>query len=154
GAFPMTSVIISMGIALGGIAQIIAGILEFKNKNTFAGTAFVAYGCFWFSLVMIVTWQESPLIESNAAMGAYLLVWGAFTIFMFIATLKHNMISKIVFGSLAVLFILLGIGDLAESEVITTIAGVVGIICGTSAIYSAVGQIINEEFGKKVFPLI
>lgn len=150
---PMSIMIIAMGFAIGGLAQIIAGVLEFKNGNTFAGTAFTAYGLFWWSFVFIKT-NDSVLADADlTSMGFYLLLWGLFTLFMFIGTLKHNRITQIVFGSLALLFFLLSAGDFTGIVVITRIAGVLGIFCGLSAIYSAVGQIINEEFGKEVFKL-
>lgn len=153
GILPMTIVIIAMGFAIGGLAQIIAGIFEFKQGNTFGGTAFTAYGLFWWSLVIILTMAPKGLEADLLSMGFYLLLWGLFTFFMFIGTLKHNRITQIVFGSLTVLFILLAIGDFTNITFIKNSAGVVGIFCGLSAIYSAVGQIINAEFGKKIFPL-
>lgn len=153
GLIPMSIVIIAMGFAIGGLAQIIAGVLEFKKGNTFGGTAFTAYGLFWWSFVLIKTNTNADLAAGLTSMGYYLLLWALFTFFMFIGTLKHNRITQIVFGSLTVLFVLLAVGDFAGLELITTIAGFVGIFCGLSAIYSAVGQIINEEFGRKVFKL-
>ena len=156
GLLPLSIMIVAMGIALGGLAQIIAGIRELCQGNTFAGTAFTAYGLFWWSLVLIwVNPFASSDIEpaSKVAMGYYLLLWGIFTFFMFIGTLKHNRITQVVFGSLTILFVLLALGDFTGNHAITTIAGFEGIFCGLSAIYSAVGQILNEEYGKKVFPL-
>lgn len=155
GVIPQSLVIISMGIALGGFAQIVAGILEFKLGNTFAGTAFTAYGFFWVSLVFIWTMPtEYPQFAADlTSMGFYLLIWGIFTTFMFIGTLKHNTISKLVFGSLALLFFTLALGDFTGIILITRIAGVIGIITGMFAFYSAVGQILNEEFEKTVLPL-
>src|SRR5690554_1152617 len=87
---PMSVVIIAMGFAIGGLAQIIAGILEFKAGNTFAGTAFTAYGLFWWSFVMIKTNSNALLNADLKSMGFYLTVWGIFTLFMFVGTLKHN----------------------------------------------------------------
>ena len=156
GLLPLSIMIVAMGIALGGLAQIIAGIRELCQGNTFAGTAFTAYGLFWWSLVLI--WVN-PFAESGiepaskVAMGYYLLLWGIFTFFMFIGTLKHNRITQVVFGSLTVLFVLLALGDFTGNHAITTIAGFEGIFCGLSAIYSAVGQILNEEYGKTMLPL-
>ena len=156
GFLPLSIVIVAMGIALGGLAQIIAGIRELCQGNTFAGTAFTAYGLFWWSLVVI--WVN-PFAEagmegaSKAAMGWYLLLWGIFTAFMFVGTLKHNRATQVVFGSLTVLFLLLALGDFTGNHTITMIAGFEGIFCGLSAIYSAVGQIVNGEFGKTVLPL-
>lgn len=153
GVFELNIVIAAMGFALGGLAQLIAGIFEFKQGNTFGGTAFIAYGAFWWSLVVIWWNPFSMGAADNVSMGFYLLIWGIFSVFMFIGTFKHNTISKVVFGSLVLLFFLLAIGDFAKSDTVAVIAGVVGIICGLSAFYSAVGQIVNNEFGKKIFPL-
>ena len=156
GFLPLSIMIVAMGIALGGLAQIIAGVQELKQGNTFGGTAFTAYGLFWWSLVLIwVNPFADAGIEaaSKVAMGWYLLLWGVFTGFMFIGTLKHNRITQIVFGSLTVLFVLLALGDFTGNHTITMIAGFEGIFCGLSAIYSAVGQIVNGEFGKTILPL-
>jgi succinate-acetate transporter protein len=156
GLLPLSIAIVAMGIALGGLAQIIAGIFEMKQGNTFAGTAFTAYGLFWWSLVLI--WVN-PFAEagieaaSKIAMGWYLLLWGIFTAFMFIGTLKHNKATQVVFGSLTVLFMLLALGDFTGNHTITTIAGFEGIFCGLSAIYSAMGQILKAEYGKELLPL-
>ena len=154
GLLPLSIVIVAMGIALGGLAQIIAGIRELCQGNTFAGTAFTAYGLFWWSLVLI--WVN-PFEGINAAtktdMGYYLLLWGIFTAFMFVGTLKHNRATQVVFGSLTILFMLLALGDFTGNHTITMIAGFEGIFCGLSAIYSAMGQILNAEYGKEVMPL-
>lgn len=145
--------IVAMGFALGGLAQIIAGILEFKNNNTFAGTAFTAYGCFWWSLIFI--WMNPTQISnaSSVSMGFYLLVWCIFTLYMFVGTLKHDRATQVVFGSLTLLFLLLAIGDFSELSVITNIAGYVGIFCGASAVYTSAAKILNEEYQKTILPI-
>ena len=156
GLLPLSIAIVAMGIALGGLAQIIAGIRELCQGNTFAGTAFTAYGLFWWSLVLIwVNPFAGAGIEaaSAVAMGYYLLLWGIFTGFMFIGTLKHNKATQVVFGSLTILFILLALSDFTGSHIIHTIAGFEGIFCGLSAIYSAMGQILKAEYGKEILPL-
>ena len=154
GLLPLSIAIVAMGIALGGLAQIIAGIRELCQGNTFAGTAFTAYGLFWWSLVLIwVNPFEGINPATKTDMGYYLLLWGIFTAFMFIGTLKHNKATQVVFGSLTVLFMLLALGDFTGNHTITMIAGFEGIFCGLSAIYSAMGQILNAEYGKEVMPL-
>lgn len=152
GIIPLSIVIIAMGIALGGLAQIIAGIMEFKAGNTFGATAFSAYGVFWWSLVFILVLPVSSKADGKS-MGFYLLLWAIFTAGMFIGTLKHNKITQIVFGSLAILFLLLAIADFTESHLIKVIAGYEGIFCGAAAIYSAMGQIINNEFKRDIIKL-
>lgn len=154
GFIPLSIVIIAMGFALGGAAQIIAGIMEFKKNNTFGATAFTAYGFFWWSLIIIWIKPFSGITAADAkSMGFYLGLWGIFTGFMFIGTLKHNVATRVVFGSLTLLFLLLSLANFTESETIHTIAGYVGIFCGSSALYNAFGQIINHEYGKTIMPL-
>ena len=155
GLLPLSIVIVAMGIAMGGLAQIIAGIFELRNGNTFAGTAFTAYGLFWWSLVLIWVnpFAETGIAGDTLTLAFYLLLWGIFTLFMFIGTLKHNKATQVVFGSLTILFMLLALGDFTGNHTITMIAGFEGIFCGASAIYSAAGQIVNAEYGKTIIPL-
>ena len=155
GFIELSIVIVAMGFALGGAAQIVAGITELRIGNTFGGTAFTAYGFFWWSLCLI--WINPFSTSINAAdlvsMGFYLLLWGIFTLFMFFGSLSHNRITQIVFSSLTILFFLLAIGDFTGNHGIGTAAGFVGIFCGASAMYSAVAQIVNSELGRAIFPL-
>lgn len=149
GVIGLTSVILAMGLALGGLAQLIAGIFEFKNNNTFGGTAFIAYGSFWWSLVYIFKSGGADGIS----MGFYLLLWAVFTAFMFIGTLKHDCATQIVFGSLTLLFLLLSIDNFTGSELIKQIAGIEGILCGLSAVYTCGAKIIKEEYGRVILPI-
>lgn len=151
---PLSIVILAMGFALGGSAQIIAGIMEFKSNNVFGATAFTAYGFFWLSLIVIWTNPTADIASADEkSMGFYLLLWGIFTAFMFIGTLKHGRVSQIVFLTLTVLFFMLSIGDFTGSAAIKNAAGWVGIVCGASAIYGSVAQIVNNEYGKAILPL-
>lgn len=155
GLLPLSIVIVAMGVCMGGLAQIIAGVFELKNGNTFAGTAFTAYGLFWWSLVLIWVnpFSDAGIGSDVTTLACYLLLWGIFTLFMYIGTLKHNRATQVVFGSLTVLFMLLALADFTGNHTITMIAGYEGIFCGLSAIYSAMGQIVNAEYGKTIIPL-
>lgn len=154
GIIELSIVIAAMGFALGGAAQIIAGIFEFRNGNTFAGTAFIAYGFFWWSLIVIWANPGGVMNPADAVtMGYYLLLWGIFTGVMFIGTLTHNRATQVVFLSLTILFLLLAIGDFTQNAAITTVAGYIGLFCGASAMYNSFGQIINNEHKKTIFPL-
>jgi hypothetical protein len=90
---------------------------------------------------------------NDIAMGSYLLMWGLFTGLMFIATLRLNRALQFVFASLTLLFFLLAIGDFTRNAAIKTFAGFEGIICGLSAIYTALAQVWNEIYGCDVAPL-
>jgi succinate-acetate transporter protein len=157
GLYELNSMIIGMGIFVGGIMQIIAGIQEWKKNNTFGATAFTAYGSFWISLVAIWLIPRSSigtdLKSDEVSMGWYLLMWGIFTAFMFIGTLKLNRALQVVFCSLTILFLLLALGDFTGIKTIKVIAGIEGIFCGLSAIYACVAQVLNEVYGKSVLPL-
>ena len=155
GVYPLDSMILGMGIFYGGVAQIIAGVMEWRKQNTFGATAFISFGLFWLTLVGLLVlpglgWAGEP---TNSAMAAYLGMWGLFTSCMFIGTLRLSRALQFVFGSLAILFFLLAIGDATGNLTITRIAGVEGIICGLSAIYTAVAQVLNEVYQRKLLPL-
>ena len=155
GLCELSSMILAMGIFYGGIAQVIAGILETKKKNTFGATAFISYGFFWLSLVALLVmpeigWSEAP---SSGSMVAYLLMWGLFTGCMFVGTLKLTRSLQFIFGSLTLLFVLLALCNATGSPVIRLIAGIEGVICGFSAFYTAMAQVLNEVYQKKLLPL-
>ena len=155
GMFPMNSMIFAMGIFYGGLAQVVAGIIEAKKNNTFGLTAFTSYGFFWLSLVALIVmakvgWIDKP---SDGAMAAYLGIWGFFTFCMFFGTLKLNRALQFVFASLTILFILLAIGDSTGNASIKTFAGYEGIICGLSAIYAGIANVLNEVYGRAVLPI-
>jgi uncharacterized protein len=146
GFYPLDSMILGMGIFYGGLAQVIAGIMEWKKGNTFGTTAFISYGLFWLSLVALLVmpkagWSAAP---DNVAMAAYLFMWGLFTGFMFIGTLKLSKKLQFVFASLTILFFLLALGDITGSGILRTVAGYEGIVCGGSAIYAALSQVLER----------
>lgn len=155
GFFKLGTMILAMGIFYGGIAQIIAGLMEWKKNNTFGTTAFISYGLFWLSLVWLIVAPKIGLgdVNESSAMAAYLFMWGLFTAVMFIGTLKLNKALQFVFGTLALLFFLLAVGDYTGSTTIKLIAGYEGIICGLSAMYTALAQVLNEVYGKTVAPV-
>src|SRR6202795_5326141 len=156
GFFEINSMILAMGICYGGLAQIIAGIMEWRKGNTFATTAFLSYGLFWLSLVTLIVLTKLGwgAASNDTAMAAYLAMWGLFTAVMFIGTLRLNRALQFVFASLTILFFLLAIGDFtAASAGFKHVTGYEGILCGFSAIYAGLAQVLNELFGKIVLPL-
>ena len=149
---PLSIVIVAMGFALGGAAQIIAGIMEYKKNNVFGATAFTTYGFFWWSLIIIwIDPFDGIAAADDKSMGFYLLLWAIFTLMMFVATLKLSRSLQLVFLTLTFLFLLLSIADFTGIHLIQIAAGWVGIVCGISAIYTGLAQVINNEFGKTIF---
>src|SRR6201996_4760651 len=154
GFFELNTMILAMGIFYGGLAQVIAGVIEAKKNNTFGLTAFTSYGFFWLSLVCIIlmpaSWIPGP---SGKGMSAYLAMWGLFTFLMFFGTLKLNRALQFVFGSLTILFILLALEKGLGNKDIGKLAGYEGIICGASAIYTGIANLLNEVYGRTVLPI-
>jgi succinate-acetate transporter protein len=163
GFFPLDTMILAMGLAYGGLAQVIVGVMEFKKGNTFGTVAFTSYGLFWWSLVAIFVlprlsfFNVEGLAAINApaheALAAYFFMWGLFTFAMFFGTLKKNRGLQFVFASLTVLFFLLVTRELTLNPTIATLTGYEGVICGLSAVYLAIAEVLNETYGKTILPI-
>lgn len=155
GFFEMNSMILAMGIFYGGIAQVIAGIIEAKKNNTFGLLAFTSYGLFWLSLVALIVMPKMGWISPPAENGmiAYLIMWGLFTLLLFFGTLKLNRALQFVFATLTVLFFLLALGDYTGNSALKHFTGFEGIVCGASAIYTGIAGVLNEMYGKVVLPV-
>jgi len=159
GFYPLGSMILAMGLVYGGLAQVIAGVMEYKKGNTFGTLAFSSYGLFWWSLVILLLLPNFTLLSpgvtdaNDTAMAAYFFMWGMFTLLMFFGTIKMNRALQFVFSSLTVLFFLLTLVRLTGNADIAMIAGYEGIICGASAIYAGLAEVLNEVYGRIVLPL-
>jgi len=156
GIYPVESMIVSMAIFLGGFAQVFAGIMSWKKGDIFAGTAFSAFGLFWFSLAGLLVmpaigWAEA---SSGTAMAAYLFIWGVYTFVMLIATMRIGVRAlQFVFVTLFLLFMLLAVVNATGNTGLLVIAGYVGLVMGLGALYTALGMVMNEIHGKTVIPL-
>jgi len=155
GLIPIGSAILAMGLLAGGLAQVVAGAMEWKKKNTFGTVAFTSYGFFWISLVALIVMPRFGIADATdrSGMAAYLFVWGLFSVVMFVATLKMNRAIMLVFFALTLLFFLLAFADATGSDALRRVAGWEGIACGLGAIYAGAAQILNEVYGRTVLPL-
>ncbi len=155
GLFGMNTMILAMGIFVGGMAQVIVGIMEWKKNNTFGTTAFTSYGFFWMTLVALILMPKLGMGEASDpfSMGCFLTVWGIYSTFMFVGTFKLNKALQVVFGSLIILFFALALGDFTGNAAIKQFAGIEGIFCGASALYTAMAQVLNELYGRVVMPI-
>ncbi len=156
GFYELNSMILAMGICYGGLAQVIAGIMEWKKNNTFGTTAFVSYGFFWLSLVALVllpktTTGVAPTVPG--ALGYYLIVWGIFTSVMFYGTLRLNRALQLVFGTLVILFFVLAGAEFSGNTALAHFGGYEGIVCGLLAMYTGLALVINEVYGAVVLPI-
>lgn len=156
GLYPVNSMIMSMAIFLGGFAQVFAGIMAWKKGSVFGGTAFCAFGLFWFSFVGLLLLPGTGLIETPdpISVAAYLFLWGVYTFVLLIATLKlDSKAIMFIFLTLFLLFILLAIVNATGNTGLLLIAGYVGLIMGLAALYTALAIVLNDAYGKKVAPI-
>ena len=150
-------VVFGLALAYGGIAQLLAGMWEFKTGNTFGATAFSSYGAFWISFWALVMFfvKDIPAADAGHAVGLYLWAWGIFTTYMFFASLRTTGAVALVFLLLAITFILLAIGDMGGGhKSITHAGGYVGIATAIAAWYASFAAVINSTFGKIVAPVV
>lgn len=140
------------GFFWGGVAQVIAGIVDARRGDTFGFTAFTSYGLFWIGLSFGFLMQWMGLVELDRAGLAWLFVlWGIFTGYMTVGTFKMSFMHLFVFASLTVLFFLLAAHFF---DVIPAIVpGIEGLICGASAVYGSAAVVINSKFGREVLSL-
>lgn len=156
GVYPVGSMIVSMAIFLGGFAQVFAGVMAWKKGDIFGGTAFSAFGLFWFSLAGLIVMPAMGLVETPSAnaMAAYLFTWGIYTFVLLVVTMKIGVRAiQFVFATLCTLFMLLAVVNVTGSAGLLTVAGFVGLIMGLGALYTALSMILNEIHGKTVVPL-
>lgn len=144
-----------LGVALfyGGIAQILAGMWEFANKNTFGALAFTSYGAFWLSFWWLLT---NPAVAKEAGafgVGAFLLAWTIFTAFMTIAAVKTNRVVLTVFCALTVTFLALTLGAYLGSSGLTQLGGWLGLLTAFAAWYGAAAIVINSTWKRTVLPV-
>jgi succinate-acetate transporter protein len=149
-------VVFGLALAYGGLAQLLAGMWEFKNNNAFGATAFTSYGAFWLSFWAFNQFYADK-ISSEAdlgnAVGLYLIAWGIFTTYMWIASFRVSIAVSLVFVLLAATFFVLGIGDAGANTDITKIGGYLGIATAVAAWYASFAVVTNKTFGRVVMPV-
>jgi len=148
-------VVLGLALAYGGLAQLLAGMWEFRTGNTFGAVAFTSYGAFWISFWAFVTFFEKdiPKADVGHAVGLYLIAWGIFTAYMFIASLRTTAAIALVFFLLAVTFIVLGIGNSGAHEDIVKAGGYIGLATAVAAWYASFAGVTNSTFGRTVLPV-
>jgi len=150
-----SAVVLPLALFYGGLAQLIAGIFEYKIPNTFGATAFISYGSFWLSYAALVRYVAPtlPAASAHEAIGLYLFVWNIFTVYMFIASLKTSRVITCVFFFLSITFLLLTIGAFANNTHCTQAGGWFGLITALFAWYGSAAVVINSTWERTVLPV-
>ena len=147
--------VLPLALFYGGIAQLLAGMWEFRNRNTLGATAFTSYGAFWLAFAAYVKYVEPtlPPESTDTATGLFLLGWAIFTAYMAVASLRTNLALVSVFVTLFLTFLLLAVGDLTGADAIATVGGVVGLISALCAWYASAAIVTNATWGRGVLPV-
>lgn len=147
-------VVVPLAFAYGGVAQLIAGVLEFRTGNTFGMVAFTSYGLFWWWFAFLQWSIGAGILKPPAAVGVAvtLIVWGVFTLLMWIVTFRASKAVWAIFLLLWITFFLLGIGDLGHPG-IGLIGGYFGLATGALALLTAFAEVMNATAGRIVVPL-
>lgn len=148
-------VVLGLAIAYGGFAQLLAGMWEFRTGNTFGAVAFTSFGAFWISYFVLVQFfaKEIPAADVGHAVGLYLIAWGIFTAYMFLASLRTTIAVALVFGLLVVTFFLLGIGNSGAHTNVVKWGGWFGLATAVAAWYASFAAVINSTFDRVVAPV-
>ena len=151
------AVVLPLALFYGGLAQLLAGMWEFRKGNTFGATAFASFGAFWLSYYLLAKDILPSLTGSTAsntgdAVGLFLLAWGIFTLYMTVAALRQSRAVLAVFVALTVTFVLLAIGAFDASSTITKAGGWVGLVTAVLALYTSFAGVTAATFGRSVLP--
>jgi hypothetical protein len=149
-------VVIPLAMAFGGTAQIIAGIMEFRTGNVFGATAFTSYGAFWWWFALLILLGNNKLLDlsgATPAIGLCLLLWGVFTLGLWISTFRLSRLVFLIFLTLWIAFFLLGGGAVLGNPTLHMLGGWVGLICGALAMYGSFALVANATYGREVAPV-
>ena len=150
------AIVLGLALAYGGIAQVLAGMWEFRTGNTFGSVAFTSYGAFWISFWAFVQFYAAdvPAADAGHAVGLYLIAWGIFTAYMSIAALRTSAAVLAVFVLLTATFFVLGIGNARASDTLIKTAGWLGLATAAAAWYASFAAVTNATFGRTVIPVM
>jgi len=149
-------VVLGLALAYGGLAQLLAGMWEFRTGNTFGAVAFTSFGAFWLSFAAFVAFFEPqvPAESVSSAVGLYLWAWAIFTTYMFVASLRTTGAIALVFALLATTFILLAAGNSGDNTDVIQWGGYVGLATAVAAWYASFAAVVNSTFKRTILPVI
>jgi succinate-acetate transporter protein len=150
------AVVLGLALAYGGLAQLLAGMWEFRKGNTFGAVAFTSYGAFWLSFWALDVFYAKDIAAADAghAIGLYLIAWGIFTLYMTVASLRTTAAIFTVLALLTITYFLLGIGNAGAHTTIIKIGGWAGLVTAAAAWYASFAAVTNSTFGRVVLPVM
>jgi succinate-acetate transporter protein len=149
-------IVFAMALFVGGLAQLLAGMWEFRTGNTFGAVAFTSFGAFWLSFWAFEQFYASKVTDATVldhALGLYLITWGIFTTYMWVASLRVSVAVMLVFALLATTFLVLGIGHANSDTGIVKLGGWLGLATAVAAWYASFAAVTNDTFGRTLLPV-
>jgi succinate-acetate transporter protein len=147
-------VVLPLALAYGGLCQLLTGVFEMRKGNTFGFTAFCSYGAFWLFYALLQLLAGMKMVEApSSAVGAALVLWGIFTLYMWIPAMTTNMALNLTFLFLWITFFVLGAGDLLLIPLLTNAGGYLGIITASFASFTSFAIVTNSVVGTGTIPL-
>ena len=155
GLIGISSPIFAMAIFYGGIAQIIAGLMEWKKNNNFGFLTFVSFGFFWMTFAGVLMLPALGLAKAPQPvdLAAFLAVWGIVALGLLACTLNMHRSLQLTVLAVVLTIVLLVAAELTESGLVKLAAGLMGIVAGGLALYIGLGQVINEVHNRKIIPV-
>ncbi len=148
-------VVFGVALMFGGITQLIAGIIQLRVGNTFAGVLFSGFGAFWMSLFAIVQWflKDVPAAQVGHAQGLFLYAFGIFIVVMLATSLRTNAVVVLALAILVAVFLLLGAGNYGAHTTLIHWGGYTGLAAAACAFYLALAELCESSYGRAVFPI-
>jgi len=147
-------VMLGVALAFGGVAQLLAGMWEFRKGNVFGATVFSSYGAFWLSFWAYLTFYADgiPAEHHGVAAGWYLISWAIFTSLMLVAALRTTAVLAGLFAVVDVVFVLLALGAFGFGSALTTMGGILGLVAAAMAWYLCLAAVGASTFGRPILP--
>ena len=150
-----TPIVFAVALMFGGLAQLIAGLIQLRTGNTFSGVLFAGFGAFWMSFFAIGQWflKDVPALQVGHALGLFLYAFGIFVVVMLAASLRTNAIVVLALGILVATFFLLGAGYYGAHITMLHWGGYCGLAAAACAFYLALAELCEFSYGRAVLPV-
>jgi succinate-acetate transporter protein len=149
-------IVLGLALAYGGIAQLLAGMWEFRRGNTFGAVAFGSYGAFWLSFWLLEQFFAGriPGAERGSAIALFYVSWAIVTALLWVASTRTTAVVSLMLFLLTLSYLMLGIGDAGAHSELVTIGGWFGLASAATALYAAFASVINSTVERTLLPLI
>ena len=148
-------VVFGVALMFGGLTQLIAGIIQLRVGNTFAGVLFSGFGAFWLSLFAFVQWfaKDVPASQVGHAQGLLIYAFGIFVVLMLAVSLRTNAVVVLALAILVLTFLFLGAGFYGANSTLIHWGGYTGLAAAACAFYLALAELCESSYGRAVLPI-